>query len=153
MLYLYRICQCGYTKGALVAHRYYYAPPRFRTLQYRRAWISLSVSLWNDLADPVFDGVGLSGFKSRANAILLAYAVRALFVFYCFSFPLPYLYGLVFWGWSLWTDKALIGPLSALHHQPVFFNPNMVHLVSFSHYFIAFEYRKVSDQLLTCDKC
>ena len=28
--------------------------------------------LWNDLADPVFDGVGLVGFKSRANAILLA---------------------------------------------------------------------------------
>ena len=32
----------------------------------------LSVSLWNDLADPVFDGVGLAGFKSRANAFLLA---------------------------------------------------------------------------------
>ena len=28
----------------------------------------LSVSFWNDLADPVFDGVGLAGFKSRANA-------------------------------------------------------------------------------------
>ena len=27
---------------------------------------------WNDLADPVFDGVGLAGFKSRANAFLLA---------------------------------------------------------------------------------
>ena len=32
----------------------------------------LSVSLWNDLSDPVFDGVGLAGFKSRANAFLLA---------------------------------------------------------------------------------
>ena len=31
-----------------------------------------SVSLWNDLADPVFDGVGLVGFKTRANAFLLA---------------------------------------------------------------------------------
>ena len=28
--------------------------------------------LWNDLSDPVFDGVGLAGFKSRANAFLLA---------------------------------------------------------------------------------
>ena len=27
---------------------------------------------WNDLSDPVFDGVGLAGFKSRANAFLLA---------------------------------------------------------------------------------
>ena len=32
----------------------------------------LSVSLWNDLSDPVFDGVGLAGFKSRANTFLLA---------------------------------------------------------------------------------
>ena len=31
-----------------------------------------SVFLWNDHSDPVFDGVGLSGFKSRANAFLLA---------------------------------------------------------------------------------
>ena len=27
---------------------------------------------WNDLVDPVFDGVGLAGFKSRSNAFLLA---------------------------------------------------------------------------------
>ena len=32
----------------------------------------LSVSLWNDFGDPVFDGVGLAGFKSRANIVLLA---------------------------------------------------------------------------------
>ena len=32
----------------------------------------LSVSLWNILANHVFDGVGLEGFKSRANAFLLA---------------------------------------------------------------------------------
>ena len=31
--------------------------------------VSISV---NDLSDPVFDGVGLVGFKSKANAILLA---------------------------------------------------------------------------------
>ena len=31
----------------------------------------LSVSLWNDLANPVFNGVGLAGFKSIANAFLL----------------------------------------------------------------------------------
>ena len=60
------------TRGALVAHRYTYAPPRCRTLQYSRTFIPFSVSLWNDLANPVFDGVGLAGFKSRANAYLLA---------------------------------------------------------------------------------
>ena len=34
--------------------------------------LTLSVSFWNYLADPVFDGVGLAGFKSRANAFLFA---------------------------------------------------------------------------------
>ena len=38
----------------------------------RRTFIPLSVSLWNALVDPVFDGVGLAGFKSRSNAFLLA---------------------------------------------------------------------------------
>ena len=60
------------TRGALVAHRYTYAQPRCRTLQYSRTFIPFSVSLWNDLAGSVFDGVGLAGFKSRANASLLA---------------------------------------------------------------------------------
>ena len=59
------------TRLALIAHRYAYAPPRCRTSQYRRSSIPLSISLWNDLADPVFDGVGLAGFKSRANSLLL----------------------------------------------------------------------------------
>ena len=60
------------TCGALVAHWYTYAPPRCRTLQYSWTFIPFSVSLWNNLANPVFDGVGLAGFKSRANASLLA---------------------------------------------------------------------------------
>ena len=60
------------TRGALVAHRYSYAPPRCRTSQYSRTFIPLSVSLWNNLSNPVFDGEGLAGFKSRANAFLLA---------------------------------------------------------------------------------
>ena len=55
------------TRGALVAHRHSFAPPRCRTSQYRRIFVLLSVSLWNDLSDPVFDGVGLAGFKSRAK--------------------------------------------------------------------------------------
>ena len=60
------------TRGGMLAHRYTYAPPRCRTSQYRRNFVPFSVSLWNDLSDPVFDGVGLAGFKSRANAFLLA---------------------------------------------------------------------------------
>ena len=60
------------TRGAVIAHRFTSAPPRCRTLQYRRTFIPFSVSLWNDLSDPVFDGVGLACFKSRANAFILA---------------------------------------------------------------------------------
>ena len=75
------------TRGALIAHRYTFAPPRCRTSQYLRAFIPLSVSLWNDLVDPVFDDVGLEGFKSRSNALLLAYIVAlSFFVFNYFPF-------------------------------------------------------------------
>ena len=49
------------THGALVAHGHSFVPPRCRTSQYRRTFVPLSVSLWND-SDPVFDGVGLVGF-------------------------------------------------------------------------------------------
>ena len=60
------------TCGALVAHRFTYAPFRWRTLQHRRTFMPFSVFLWNDFADPAFDGVGLAGFKSRTNVFLLA---------------------------------------------------------------------------------
>ena len=60
------------TLGTLVAHRDTCALPCCRTLQHSRTFIPFLVSLWNYLANPVFDGVGLSGFKSRANASLLA---------------------------------------------------------------------------------
>ena len=56
------------TRSALVARRYTYAPPRCRTSQYRKTFISLWVSLWNDPADHVIDDVRLAGFKSRVNA-------------------------------------------------------------------------------------
>ena len=59
------------TFGALVAHWYTYATPHCRTSKYCMTFITLSRSLRNDLSDPVFDGVGLVGFKSRANAFLL----------------------------------------------------------------------------------
>ena len=60
------------TRGALVAHWHSFAPPRCRTSQYGRTFVPLSVPLWNDLSGHAFDGVGLAGFKSRANAFLLA---------------------------------------------------------------------------------
>ena len=68
------------TRGALAANRNTYGLPRSRT------FIPLSVSRWNDLADPVFDGVGLACFKIGAIASLFTKAARSLFVFYCFQF-------------------------------------------------------------------
>ena len=66
------------TPSALIAHRYTYALPRCRTSQHLMTFILLSVSLKNDLADTVFDGVGLADFKSRANTFLLALAALSL---------------------------------------------------------------------------
>ena len=67
-----------HVRGALVAHRCTYALPRCRTLQYSITFIPFSESLWNDLANPVLDGVGLAGFNSRANAYLFSYAALSL---------------------------------------------------------------------------
>ena len=52
MLYLCRMYQCGlHVRGAVVEHLYTYLIPRCRTSQYCRTFISLSVSLPNDVAD------------------------------------------------------------------------------------------------------
>ena len=68
--------------------------------------VLLSVSLWNDLADPVFDGVGPACFNSRANDILLALAALSLFVFYYAYISLLSVYRLVLRDWGVWTDKV-----------------------------------------------
>ena len=74
---------------ALVAHRHSFVPPCCRTSQYHRSVVPLSVSLFNDLSDPVFEGVVVVGFKSRANAFLLprsALSFLSLTVLSFFSF-------------------------------------------------------------------
>ena len=102
VLYLDLMCQCG-------LHRYTYASPRCRTLQYSRTFIPFSVSLWNDLANSVFDGVGLAGFKSRANAYFFGLSCSIpTIVFYSFSLSLLSAYRLVLWGWGLRTDMVYI---------------------------------------------
>ena len=92
------------TRGALVAHRHSFVSPRCRTSQYHRSFVPFSVSLWNDLSDPVFDGVGLAGFKSRANAFLLARSALSFLSPTVLSFSS--FHGLVVWGWGLWTDRV-----------------------------------------------
>ena len=97
------------THGALVAHRYTYAQPRCRTSQYSRTFILLSVSIWNDLANNVFDGVWLAGFKSRANAFFIGSSCSIPTIVFCsFSISLLSVYRLVLWGWGLRTDRVYI---------------------------------------------
>ena len=90
------------TRNALVAHRYTKASPRCRTSQYHRIFISLSVSLWNNLADPVFDDMGLAGFKSIVNAFFISLRYSFHFVFYCFPF-------LFFLSISLYFSDGVFG--------------------------------------------
>ena len=54
------------------AHTHAFEVPKCRTVQYSGSFIPWSVSFLNDLDDSVFDSGGLSGFKSRANSLLLA---------------------------------------------------------------------------------
>ena len=60
------------TLSARVAHRYTNPSLLCRTSQYRWTFIPFSVSLCNDLANPVFDGMGLVGFRSGSLLFLLA---------------------------------------------------------------------------------
>ena len=72
LLYLPYVPARRVIPGDFVAHRHLFASSRCRTSQYRRTFEPISVSLWNDRCDLVFLGVGLAGFKSIANAFLLA---------------------------------------------------------------------------------
>ena len=70
VIYLNRMCQYG-LHAVLWSHiilmLLFVAKPRSTAIL-----LCPSVALYNDLADIVFDGVGLQGFKSWANAFLLA---------------------------------------------------------------------------------
>ena len=87
----------------LVVHRYTYTLPHSRTSQYRDTFMPLSASLWNDLADPVFDGVGLTGNKSMENAFLFPYPFLSSTLFH---FSSSFLDRLVLWGSGLRTDSV-----------------------------------------------
>ena len=71
-------------------------PPRYRASQYRITFVPVSVSLWNDFNDPVFDGVRLAGFKSRAYEFLLdlfalSFCLLLFFIFVTYA------------GWFCWV--------------------------------------------------
>ena len=99
MLPLYGVLSVPYvfvrvTRGALVAHRYAHEPPPHKT------FISLSVSLWNNL-DYLYSMVW-DWRVSRAGPMLF-YWLSCLLPFcilHCFSHYLFSVYRLVLWGWG-----------------------------------------------------
>ena len=96
------------TRVALVAPQYTYAPPRCRTSQYRRTFVPLSVFLWTDLADPVFDGVGLVGIQEQGLCFFIGLICTIPTIVYYFSLSLLPVCRWVLWGWGLRTDRVYI---------------------------------------------
>ena len=76
------------TRGALVAHRHSFAPPRCRTYQYRITSVPFSVSLRNDVCFLVFGGVGLAGLKAEP---MLSCWPNQLFLFVSYNFLFSFL--------------------------------------------------------------
>ena len=72
------------TCSALVAHRYTYSVPRYRTPQHRITFIPPSMSLWNDLAVSTFDGLGPAGFQDLAISCSIPSCLVSFFPFYSF---------------------------------------------------------------------
>ena len=89
--------------GALVAHRHSFAPHGCRTSQYRITFVSLSVSLWNDLSDPVililWDWWGLRAEPKKSLQIRHDFLFPTIFYFSSF-------HGLVVWGWGIRIDRV-----------------------------------------------
>ena len=96
------------TRGAVIAHRFTYAPPRCRTSQYSRTFIPFSVSLWNDLiCDPA--SMVWDWHVSRTGPMPFYWPSCSLpFCLILFSISLLSFYGLVLWGWGLRTDRVKI---------------------------------------------
>ena len=111
------------TRGALVAHRHTYAPPRCRTSRYSRTFIPLSVSLRNDLLFPY--SMVWDWRVSRTGSMLfywsqMLYPYSNLLLFFPFLLFLPI-------GWYCGAGVfGLIGciSLSLSIALPTFYNNN-----------------------------
>ena len=99
----------GATPRNRCAHQYTYMRLLAAEPRSTAGLIPLSVSLWNHLAYPVFDGVGQAGFKSRANAFFISpsCSIPTIVCDY-FSLSLLSVYRLVLWGRGLRTDGVYI---------------------------------------------
>ena len=113
-----------------------------------RTFFPFSVSLWNNLACSVFDGVGLASFKSRANASLLSLAALSLLQS---SSLFPFLFFLSI-GW--YCGAGVFGLIGCISLSPslallTFFNNNNYYYYIFITYKIQYSCA-VNDLLKLC---
>ena len=106
VLFLCRMCRWGYTRRCdrTSVHLCVSSLQNLAVWQDFYSLFSISV---NDLIDPLFDLVGLTGFKRRANALFWP-SCSLPFSLLLFYLSLLSFYGLVLWGWGLRTDRVLI---------------------------------------------
>ena len=73
-------------RGALIAHRYTYAPPRCRTSQYQRTFIPL-ISISLERSDwPRIRWCWIGGFQEQVQPLFVDLVALSFFVFYYFPF-------------------------------------------------------------------
>ena len=65
------VTSVGYTRCS-GCRSVYLCATSLQIIAVQQDFIPLSVSMWNDFADFLFDGAELTGFKIRANAFSLA---------------------------------------------------------------------------------
>ena len=99
------------TRGALVAHRHSFTPPRCRASQYRRTFVPLPVSLWNDLSDPVFVWCAIGGFQEQSQCFPVGMIYFFFFLSYYFIFFL-----IPFMGWL--CGVGVFGLIECSHSLP-----------------------------------
>ena len=58
------------TRCTKALNEFAFEPVRFRTNQFSRSFMPAFVDKWNSLGDSVFDGVGVSSFKTLVNRSL-----------------------------------------------------------------------------------
>ena len=75
---------------------------------YHRAFIPFSEYLWNDLADYVFNGVGLVHFNRRNKIFFIGLSCLFHFCFLLFSLYLLSFHELELWDWGFETHSVQI---------------------------------------------
>ena len=106
------------TRRSLVANWNTYAAPRCITSNFHKTFIPLSVSLWNDLGDPVFWRCGTGRFPEQGQCFFISLSCIIRFFYILVFFP--------FWSsvYRLLRETGVFGligwdhSLTALHCQP-----------------------------------